>query len=72
MLARLPIGILNDSNGRKGVWSRLVDEGIYVRNKSVMYPDTDLCHDVMRISPGDREGCERFISALKRILKTLT
>jgi histidinol-phosphate aminotransferase len=72
MLARLPAGILNDHDGRKGVWSRLVDEGIYVRNKSVMYPDTDLCHDVMRISPGDRKGCERFITALKRIMKTLT
>jgi histidinol-phosphate aminotransferase len=69
MLARLPVGILNDRNGRKGVWSLLVDEGIYVRNKSVMYPDTDLCHDMIRITPGTREECERFISALKRILK---
>jgi histidinol-phosphate aminotransferase len=69
MLARLPAGILNDENGRKGVWSRLVDEGIYIRNKSVMYPDTDLCHDMIRISPGGRGGCERFIGALKRIVK---
>ncbi len=70
MLARLPAGILNDCGGRKGVWSLLVDEGIYVRNKSVMYPDTNLCHDMIRISPGEREGCERFIRALKRILKS--
>ncbi len=69
MLARLPEGILNDRDGRKGVWSLLVDEGIYVRNKSVMYPDTDLCRDLIRISPGAREGCERFVGALKRILK---
>jgi histidinol-phosphate aminotransferase len=69
MLARLPAGILNDHNGRKGVWSLLVDEGIYVRNKSVMYPDTDLCHDMLRITPGTRPECERFIGALKRILK---
>ena len=70
MLARLPPGILNDCNGRKGVWSLLVDEGIYIRNKSVMYPDTNLCHDIMRISPGDMAGAKRFIGALKRILKT--
>jgi histidinol-phosphate aminotransferase len=70
MLARLPAGILNDRDGRKGVWSLLVDEGIYVRNKSVMYPDTDLCHDMIRISPGAWEGCERFVGALERILKT--
>ncbi len=71
MLARLPVaGILNDCDGRKGVWSLLVEEGIYIRNKSVMYPDTDLCHDMMRISPGALDGCERFITALKRILKT--
>jgi histidinol-phosphate aminotransferase len=69
MLARLPAGILNDANGRKGVWSLLLDEGIYVRNKSVMYPDTDLCEDMIRISPGDMAGCERFIAALKRTLK---
>jgi len=71
MLARLPKGILNDCNGRKGVWSRLVDEGIYIRNKSVMYPDTDLCHDMMRISPGDMAGARRFIGTLEKILKTL-
>ena len=71
MLARLPAGILNDRNGRKGVWSLLVNEGIYVRNKSVMYPDTDLCHDMLRITPGTRQECERFINALKRILKAL-
>jgi histidinol-phosphate aminotransferase len=69
MLARLPAGILNDGNGRKGVWSLLVDEGIYVRNKSVMYPDTDLCRDMIRITPGTRQECERFIGALKRIMK---
>jgi histidinol-phosphate aminotransferase len=71
MLARLPAGILNDRNGRKGVWSLLVEEGIYVRNKSVMYPDTDLCHDLLRITPGTRAECERFVGALKRILKEL-
>jgi histidinol-phosphate aminotransferase len=71
MLARLPAGILNDRNGRKGVWSLLVDEGIYVRNKSVMYPDTDLCHDMLRITPGTRQECERFINTLKGILKAL-
>jgi histidinol-phosphate aminotransferase len=70
MLARLPPGIVNDRDGKKGVWSLLVDEGIYVRNKSVMYPDTDLCHDMLRVSPGPREGCERLVGALKRILKT--
>jgi histidinol-phosphate aminotransferase len=70
MLARLPAGIVNDSNGRKGVWSLLVEEGIYVRNKSVMYPDTDLCHDMLRITPGTRKECERLVDALKRILKT--
>jgi len=69
MLARLPAGIINDCNGRKGVWSLLVSEGIYIRNKSVMYPDTDLCHDMLRITPGTRAECERFIAALKRILK---
>ena len=69
MLARLPQGVLNDEDGRKGVWSLLVDEGIYVRNKSVMYPDTDLCRDMIRITPGNRRDCERFIGALKRIMK---
>jgi histidinol-phosphate aminotransferase len=69
MLARLPAGILNDQNGRKGVWSLLVDEGIYVRNKSVMYPDTDLCEDMIRITPGNRKDCERFVGALKGIMK---
>jgi histidinol-phosphate aminotransferase len=70
MLTRLPAGILNDHDGRKGVWTLLVEEGIYIRNKSVMYPDTDLCHDMLRITPGTRAECERFIEALKRILKT--
>jgi len=70
MLARLPPGILNDCNGRKGVWSLMLDEGIYIRNKSVMYPDTNLCHDIMRISPGDMAGARRFIGALKKILGT--
>jgi histidinol-phosphate/aromatic aminotransferase/cobyric acid decarboxylase-like protein len=70
MLTRLPAGILNDHDGRKGVWTLLVEEGIYIRNKSVMYPDTDLCHDMLRITPGTRAECERFIDALKRILKT--
>lgn len=70
MLARLPEGILNDHNKRKGVWTLLVEEGIYVRNKSVMYPDTDLCRDMVRITIGKKEECERFINALKRILKT--
>jgi histidinol-phosphate aminotransferase len=69
MLARLPAGILNDRDGRKGVWSLLVEQGIYVRNKSVMYPDTDLCRDMIRITPGGMEECERFVGALKRILK---
>jgi histidinol-phosphate aminotransferase len=71
MLARLPAGILNDREGRKGVWSLLVEQGIYVRNKSVMYPDTDLCRDMIRVTPGRMEECERFVGALKRILKTL-
>ena len=69
MLARFPAGMVNDQGGRKGIWSQLVDEGIYIRNKSVMYPDTDLCHDMLRITPGTRAECERFIGALKRILK---
>ena len=69
MLARLPAGIINDHDGKKGVWSLLVAEGIYIRNKSVMYPDTDLCHDMLRITPGTLAQCERFIGALKRILK---
>jgi histidinol-phosphate aminotransferase len=71
MLARLPQGILNDCNGRKGVWTRLVEQGIYIRNKSVMYPDTDLCHDMMRISPGDIQGARRFVGALKAVLKDM-
>jgi histidinol-phosphate aminotransferase len=71
MLTRLPAGVVNDHDGRKGVWSLLMSEGIYVRNKSVMYPDTDLCHDMLRITPGTRAQCERFIGALKRILKEL-
>jgi histidinol-phosphate aminotransferase len=71
-LARLRPGILNDHDGKKGVWSRLLEEGIYIRNKSVMYPDTDLCEDMIRISPGAMPGCRRYIGALERILKTIT
>jgi histidinol-phosphate aminotransferase len=71
MLARLPEGIINDHDGKKGVWSLLVAEGIYIRNKSVMYPDTDLCHDMLRITPGTRAQSERLIGVLKRILKEL-
>jgi histidinol-phosphate aminotransferase len=70
MLARFPAGMVNDQGGRKGIWSQLVDEGIYIRNKSVMYPDTDLCHDMLRLSPGPRKQSERFVGALGRILKT--
>jgi histidinol-phosphate aminotransferase len=71
MLAKLPPGILNDRDGKKGVWSRLVDEGIYIRNKSVMYPDTDLCEDIMRLSPGPMKGAVRFIASLRRIVASL-
>ena len=71
MLARLPPGILNDSNGKKGVWSRLVEKGFYLRNKSVMYEGTDICHDMVRITIGKREDCERMISELKQIMATI-
>jgi len=71
MLARLPPGILNDSNGKKGVWSRLVDKGFYVRNKSIMYAGTDICHDMVRITIGKMEDCQRFIYELKQIMASL-
>jgi len=71
MLARLPPGILNDSNGKKGVWSRLVEKGFYLRNKSVMYEGTDICHDMVRITIGKREDCERMIRELKLIMASL-
>ena len=71
MLARLPPGILNDRNGKKGVWSRLVEKGFYLRNKSVMYEGTDICHDMVRITIGKREDCERMISELKQIMATI-
>jgi histidinol-phosphate/aromatic aminotransferase/cobyric acid decarboxylase-like protein len=71
MLARFPPGILNDDKGKKGVWTRLVENGIYLRNKSVMYAGTDLCHDMVRITIGKREDCERFIRELKEIVSSL-
>jgi len=71
MLARLPSGILNDSNRKKGVWTRLLEKGIYLRNKSVMYSGTDICHDMIRITIGKREDCERLIRELKQIMATL-
>jgi len=71
MLARLPSGILNDDKGKKGVWTRLVEKGIYLRNKSVMYSGTDICHDMVRITIGKREDCERFIRELKQVMATL-
>lgn len=71
MLARFRPGILNDAGGKKGVWSRLVEKGIYLRNKSVMYSGTDICHDMVRITIGKREDCERFIRELKLIMATL-
>ena len=71
MLARFPGGILNDRNGKKGVWTRLNEKGIYLRNKSLMYADTDLCDDMVRITIGKREKCERFIEELNTIMKTL-
>jgi histidinol-phosphate aminotransferase len=72
MLARFRPGILNDAGGKKGVWTRLVEKGIYLRNKSVMYAGTDICHDMIRITIGKREDCERFIKELKQIMATLT
>ena len=71
MLARFRPGILNDSGGRKGVWSRLVEKGIYLRNKSVMYAGTDICHDMIRITIGKKEDCDRFIKELRTIMATL-
>ena len=71
MLAKFQPGILNDDGAKKGVWSRLVEKGIYLRNKSVMYAGTDICHDMVRITIGKREDCERFIRELKQILTTL-
>jgi histidinol-phosphate/aromatic aminotransferase/cobyric acid decarboxylase-like protein len=68
-LAKLPEGILNDNGTRRGVWTRLVEEGIYIRNKSVMYSDSDLCKDMVRITLGEMDECERFIDKLKKILK---
>jgi histidinol-phosphate aminotransferase len=70
MLARFPNGMLNDENGREGVWSLLNRKGIYLRNKSMMYSDTDLCADMVRITIGKRGDCERFIEELKEILNT--
>ncbi|MBS7654516.1 histidinol-phosphate aminotransferase family protein, partial [Candidatus Bathyarchaeota archaeon] len=69
IIARLPPGLLNDTPGKKGVWTRLVEKGVRVRNKSVMYPDTDICHDMIRITIGRKEQCERLIKELKNILK---
>lgn len=71
MLARLPPGILNDNNGKKGVWTRLIEKGFYLRNKSVMYEGTDICHDMVRITIGKREDCERLIKELRQIMATL-
>jgi histidinol-phosphate/aromatic aminotransferase/cobyric acid decarboxylase-like protein len=69
MLARFPAGMVNDQGGRKGIWSQMVDQGIYIRNKSVMYPDTDLCHDMLRLSPGPMPGARRYIGALTNVMK---
>ena len=71
MLARFPGGILNDRNGKKGVWTLLNEKGIYLRNKSLMYADTDLCDDMVRITIGKREKCEWLIEELGNIMKTL-
>jgi histidinol-phosphate aminotransferase len=71
MLARFRPGILNDAGAKKGVWTKLVEKGIYLRNKSVMYAGTDICHDMVRITIGKREDCERFIRELNQILATL-
>lgn len=68
-LAKFPEGILNNNDTRKGVWTRLVEEGIYIRNKSVMYSDSDLCQDMVRITIGEKDDCERFIDKLEKILK---
>jgi histidinol-phosphate aminotransferase len=71
MLARFPKGILNDRDGKKGVWTLLNEKGIYLRNKSLMYSDTDLCEDMVRITIGRRKKCEWFIDELGRIMKTV-
>jgi histidinol-phosphate aminotransferase len=71
MLARFRPGILNDSGSRKGIWTRLVEKGIYLRNKSVMYAGTDICHDMIRITIGKREDCERFIKELREMMAAL-
>ncbi len=70
ILARFPHGVLNDMNGKKGVWTYLNEKGIYIRNKSVMYSDTDLCNDMVRITIGKREDCERFIRELTSIMSS--
>jgi histidinol-phosphate aminotransferase len=70
MLARFPRGMLNDEDDRQGVWTLLNKKGIYLRNKSLMYSDTDLCEDMVRITIGKRGECERFIEELKSILET--
>jgi histidinol-phosphate aminotransferase len=71
MLARFPKGILNDRDGQKGVWTLLNERGIFLRNKSLMYEDTDLCEDMVRITIGKKKECERFIEELKGIMATL-
>ena len=71
MLARFPPGILNDNNGRKGVWTRLTERGLYLRNKSVMYPRTDICHDMVRITIPNRETCEKLVNELKQLMGEL-
>lgn len=71
MLARFPPGILNDTGGRKGIWSKLTERGIYLRNKSIMYPRTDLCHDMVRITIPDRAACERLVSELKILMSEI-
>jgi histidinol-phosphate aminotransferase len=69
ILARLPAGTLNDNDNREGVWTLLNKSGIYLRNKSLMYSDTDLCEDMVRITIGKKADCEKFIEELKIILK---
>ena len=71
MLARFPKGILNDRDGKKGVWTLLNEKGIYLRNKSLMYSDTDLCEDMVRITIGEKKKCEWFIEELQRIMTAL-
>jgi histidinol-phosphate aminotransferase len=71
MLARFPKGILNDNGSREGVWTLLNQKGIFLRNKSLMYSDTDLCDDMVRITIGRKEECERFIKELINIFETI-